>query len=278
MEGTEDAGLFGPRSAIWRVNRESVLLLGGGRALILQVAHPLVAAGVAEHSNYREDPWGRLYRTLDTVMKIVFGPTRTAEQTAARLARMHSRVSGVTSEAGGRYPAGTPYEASDPELLLWVHATLVDTAMLVYRRYVGPLEGAAAERYYADQVRLGELFGVPREQQPPDLAAFHTYVADMLASDRIAPTAAMRDVADSIFRPPLPFPARPVVEALNLATAGMLPPSIRADLDLPWGPRRERFARGSRAVVRRSMPLLPGLLRDMPPARSATTRAAAASA
>ena len=103
-----DPGLFGPGSAIWKVNREGVVLLGGGRALILQVAHPLVAAGVAKHSNYRSDPWGRLFRTLDLVTTIVFGSTEEAEGAAARVRRVHERVNGVTDEDAGRYAEGTP--------------------------------------------------------------------------------------------------------------------------------------------------------------------------
>jgi uncharacterized protein (DUF2236 family) len=104
----DDVGLFGPGTVIWRVNREGVLLVGGGAALILQAAHPLVAAGVAEHSNYREDRWGRLYRTLDLTTKVVFGDMRTAEEAARRIRAAHERVRGVTEESGGRYPRGTP--------------------------------------------------------------------------------------------------------------------------------------------------------------------------
>src|SRR2546430_4765331 len=110
-----DAGLFGPETMTWRVNREGVLLLGGGRALILQVAHPLVAAGVAEHSNYRDDPWGRLYRTLDLTTKIVFGSTHTAEEAAARIRHVHKRVHGVTREAGGPSPPRAPPAPRGPE-------------------------------------------------------------------------------------------------------------------------------------------------------------------
>src|SRR5205085_2778584 len=157
----------------WRVNREGVLLLGGGRALLLQVAHPLVAAGVAQHSNYREDPWGRLYRTLDTVTTIVFGTRDEAREAAERLNRVHSRVTGEAED-------GTPYEANDPELLMWVHATLVDTSLLVYTNYVGELTRGERERYYEEQKRLGEMFGIPLEQQPDDYAAFNRYVDEVV--------------------------------------------------------------------------------------------------
>src|ERR671933_1699408 len=105
-----DAGLFGPGTMTWKINREGVLLLGGGRALILQVAHPLVAAGVAEFSNYREDPWGRLYRTLDLTTQVVFGDSEAVKEGSERLHRIHSRGQGETKETGGRFPQGTRYE------------------------------------------------------------------------------------------------------------------------------------------------------------------------
>src|SRR5206468_658005 len=157
--------LFGPGSMIWRVNRENVLLLGGGRALILQVAHPLVAAGVAEHSNYREDPWGRLYRTLDVTTKIVFGSTEVADEAAERLWNVHGRVQGTS-------PDGSAYQARDPDLLMWVHATLIDTTLLVYTRYVGPLTIAEQNRYYEDTKLLGERYGIPRDRLPDTFADF----------------------------------------------------------------------------------------------------------
>jgi uncharacterized protein (DUF2236 family) len=267
-----DAGLFGPGSLTWRVNREGVLLLGGGAALVLQVAHPLVAAGVAEHSNYREDPWGRLYRTLDLTTKIVFGSTEVAEEAAARIRHVHERVHGTTREAGGRYPAGTPYDARDPELLMWVHATLVHTSLQVYTRYVGRLTAAQRRTYYEEQKTLGEQVGVPRERQPDTLADFDDYFREMVASDRIAVTGALRDVTDATLRPELPLVMRPAVEALNLATTGLLPERLRDELGLPWGPTRRRLFDASRAVLSGLLPVLPRVMREFPPARSADRR------
>jgi uncharacterized protein (DUF2236 family) len=264
-----DAGLFGPDTMIWRVNRENVLLLGGGRALILQVAHPLVAAGVAQHSNYREDPWGRLYRTLDVTTKIVFGSTEVAEEASQRLWNVHGRVQGTD-------PDGKPYEARDPDLLMWVHATLIDTTLNVYTRYVGPLTIAEQTRYYEETKLLGEKYGIPPERLPATFADFNDYFAEMLAGDTLAVTDALRDVVDATLRPELPFVARPLVEALNLATVGMLPECLRDELGLPWGPNRERLFAASRSVLRTLMPALPRLVRDFPPARSADRRLKAA--
>jgi uncharacterized protein (DUF2236 family) len=271
-----DAGLFGPGTVTWRVHREGVLLVGGGAALILQVAHPLVAAGVAEHSSYRADPWGRLYRTLDLTTKIVFGDTRTAEAAAHRVRSVHRRVRGVTKEDGGRYPKGTPYRADDPELLRWVHATLVHTTLDVYQRLVGRLTIAEQRRYYEEQKTLAERLGVPRERMPDTFAGFNLYFHDMLESDRIAVTAALRDVVDATLRPELPLVARPLVEALNVATIGLLPGRLREELELPWSPTRERLFGASRMTLSWVIPALPRLLRDFPPARGAVARVSSA--
>jgi uncharacterized protein (DUF2236 family) len=264
-----DAGLFGPGSLTWRVNREGVLLLGGGRALLLQVAHPLVAAGVAQHSSYREDPWGRLLRTLDTVTTIVFGTTEQSREAAERLHRVHSRVTGTADD-------GTPYEANDPELLMWVHATLVDTSLLVYTNYVGELTRAERERYYEEQKRLGEAFGIPLERQPDDFAAFNRYFDEVVQGGTLQMTDSLRDVAAATLRPRLPFVARPAIEYVNLVTAALMPDWLREELGLPWGRNRARMHAAQRAVIRRLVPLLPGLLREFPPARSADRRMRAA--
>ena len=269
-----DQGLFGPDSVTWRVNREGVLLAGGGTALILQLAHPLVAAGVSQHSNYREDPWGRLYRTLDLTTKIVFGSTATAEEASARIRHTHGRVRGKSAEEGGAYPAGTPYDARTHELVMWVHATLIHTSLLVYQRYVKPLTIAEQRAYYEEQKLLGEQFGVPVEHQPAGFAEFNDYFDDMLASDRIAVTDALRDVVDAVMHPDLPFVARPVIGAMNLATIGLLPERLRDELGLPWGPNRRRLYEAGRVVLSTALPVLPKLVREFPPARSADRRVA----
>ena len=270
-----DPGLFGPESVMWRVNREGVLLLGGGAALILQVAHPLVGAGVAEHSNYREDPWGRLYRTLDITTSIVFGSTEKAQAASDRLREVHSGVRGVTREDADGYPAGTKYFANDPKLGMWVHATLVYTALQVYTAYVGPLTHEERRQYYEEQKRLGEMFGVPVEAQPATLGEFYEYFDAMVEND-LAVTNALRDVVDATMHPDLPFVARPLIEAINLATVSLLPPRVRNELGLDWGPNRHRLVAASRVLMRRALPVLPRLLRDFPPARSADRRVAQA--
>ncbi|MDQ1748017.1 MAG: hypothetical protein QOD07_2280 [Frankiaceae bacterium] len=258
-------GLFGPDSVTWRVNREAVLLAGGARALILQVSHPSVAAGVAQHSDYDTDPWGRLYRTLDLTTKITFGDAETSDRAARILRGAHHRVNGERSD-------GASYDARDPDLLLWVWATLVESSLLMYTRYVQPLGPADVERYYAEQQRFAVACSVPEGHWPSGHAAFMDYF-DTTVRDALHPTDDSRAIVDSVMHPSLPLPVRPVFDLVNLATVGLLPPVLRERLGLSWGPNRERLLAASTAATRRALPLLPGLLREFPVARRASRRA-----
>jgi uncharacterized protein (DUF2236 family) len=252
--------VFGPGSLTWRVNGEAVLLLGGGRALLLQVAHPGVAAGVAEFSDYRTDPWRRLSRTLDTTLTIVFGDEETSRAASARLRRVHAHVAGTDDR-------GEPYRALDPELLLWVHATLIDTSLAIYTRYVSRLTPGELERYYDEMKTLGEAYSIPREAMPDDYRTFRRYWDSMLAGG-LRVTDTTRDVADAVLRPDLTPLAWPAVELIRMVTVGTLPSELRTDLGLAWGPARERALAGSQLAVRRLMPLLPALIRRFPKART----------
>ncbi|MGH2957490.1 MAG: oxygenase MpaB family protein [Solirubrobacterales bacterium] len=254
-----------PGSIAWRIGAEGLLLLGGARALILQVAHPAVAAGVAQHSNYRQAPWRRLYRTLEVTTRIVFGDERSSAEAAGALRRVHERIE-------GRDDRGRRYRATDPELLLWVHATLIDTSLLIYDRYVRRLSERERAVYYEQMMPVAEAYGIPRERQPPDWPAFRSYRDEML-SGGLRVTGTTRDVADSILAPELPLPARPpawpALEAIRLVTVGTLPEPLRAELGLPWGPLRERLLAASQGTIRRALPLLPSLVRRLPAARRA---------
>jgi uncharacterized protein (DUF2236 family) len=261
------AGYFTPADAAWQVSREAALLLGGGRALLLQVAHPLVAAGVAAHSDFRADPWKRLEGTLSSVWAVVFGTRAQADRAAARVRAMHKQVHGTLDEAMGPFPAGTQYSALDPELLMWVHATLVDTALLVHSQWVRPLTAREQERYYEDMKTCARLFGVPRAVMPPAYADFHLYMDERLASDEICVTATAREIARDVLRPPLPLPLRPAGELVKLVTASLMPPRLRRDYGLSWDPVRSLAVTASRESVRRvAMPLLPDRLRRVPAA------------
>jgi uncharacterized protein (DUF2236 family) len=255
----EHPGPIRPGSLAWRIAGEGVLLFGGGRALIMQVAEPRVAAGVAQHSNYRRAPWRRLYRTIDVTTRIVAGDARAAKS----LRRVHERVR-------GRDDSGRDYEALDPELLLWVHATLIDTSLLVYDRFVRNLSEPDRTDYYEQMKLVAEAYGIPRDRQPGDWAAFLAYRDGMLAGGlRVTPTT--RDVARAVLDPELPPLARPAalpaMAAIRLATVGLLPEGLRRELGLAWGPSRELLLSAQQATIRRLLPLLPAPARRLPALR-----------
>jgi uncharacterized protein (DUF2236 family) len=245
-------GSFDDSSAIRRIARESVLLLGGPRALLLQAAHPLVAAGIVDHSGYRDDPWRRLARTMTALYTIVFG-TRAEAERVGRLTRAAHRD--VRGERDGR-----PYDAADPALTLWVHATLVDTGLTMYETYVGPVGPALAEEFYAQMRAVATVFGVPAEVHPPTLAAFRTYVERMLDEElRIGADA--RAVAATVLRPPGPPPLRTALRLLALQSAGTLPPALRERYGLRWGTLERAALAASSRSARRLVPLVPDPLR-----------------
>jgi uncharacterized protein (DUF2236 family) len=236
--------LPGHGSISWRVNREAALLLGGGRALLMQVAHPRVAAGVADHSDFERDPLGRLNRTLDVSLALTFGTPAEVGAAAERINRTHRRVT------------GPGYRALDPELLLWVDATLIDSALLTYRTFVGLLTRGEEERYYQEAKSIGGLLGIPAGSYPKMLSDFERYLARMLEGP-VQPDATGRRLARIVLRPrigPLPGSAFAPLDAI---TAGLLPERLRRAYGMRWG-------RVSRTLFRTAAATLPPLLRAMP--------------
>jgi len=266
-------GYFAPDGVAWRVGRETALLLGGGRALLLQVAHPLVAAGVAAHSDYRENPWRRLEQTMSTVWTVIYGTRSEADAAVSRVRAVHERVRGRIAAPMGPFAEGTRYSALDPELLLWVHATLIDTALLVYRSWVGPLSDAEQRAYYEEMKTMALLFGTPEELIPSTLDDFRIYTRERLASDRISVTETALQIAATVLDPPLPLPLRPAMKALALVTVAMLPPRLRADYGFHWSRSRAALVGASRRWTRHVlMPLLPDLVRAVGASRRAEGR------
>lgn len=261
--------LFGPGSLTWQVNREAALLLGGGRALLLQLAHPLVAAGVAQHSNFRSDPLQRLWRTLELMLTITFSDAGDAIRAVRQIEKAHSRVRGVLDTDVGPFPKGTRYDANDPELLLWVHATLVDSAMLVYDRFVRRMTPRERATYYQESKRGGRILGVPPELLPDTLEDFEEYMFEMFRDDVLAVGPVGREVARAVLWPASPAGLRYVLIVPNFVTFDLLPPLIRERYELPWGPGLSLAAQGLAWLTRTAVPLLPAVLREMPAARAA---------
>jgi uncharacterized protein (DUF2236 family) len=264
------AGGFTPDSAIWKVSREWVLMLGGGRALLMQAAHPLAAAGVIEHSEYRASPWDRLERTMNAVWTAVYGKPEDAERVGRRVRAIHAKVHGRLEGARGPFPAGTPYDARDPELLMWVHATIVDTALLMYRTYVGPLSADERESYYQDMKVLARLFGTADEAIPETYADFVAWFRSLIDSEVICVTPEARALSATILKPPLPLVAWPVWQAVNFVTAGFLPGKLRRGYGFTWTPAHRALLAGSAESLKRAvLPLVPDLARALPNARFA---------
>jgi len=259
--------LFGPQTLTWRINREAVLLLGGGRALLLQIAHPLVAAGVAAHSRYEREPLQRLWRTLDLTLTTVFGSAAEALAAVRRVEHVHGRVHGVLDEAVGPFPRGTRYDASDPALLLWVHATLFDSALVAYERFVGLLSPRERAAYYAESTISARLFGIPARMIPATLSEFRAYMRDMLNGPTLAVGPASRAIAAALLSPPLPFGLRQVAGSTRLFTIGLLPAVIRRRYGYTWTRTRARAFDALSATIRIGLPVLPRVARTFPHAR-----------
>lgn len=258
-------GLFNPGSASWRIDRENLVLAGGTCALLMQVAHPGVAAGVAAHSDFGADPFARLRRTLGASWAIVFGDGARAERAIHRINAIHGLVRGVVPETGA------PYRAQDPDLLLWVHGTLLDTAVRVYHRFVAPLSAADMEAYYREAVPVAVLLGVPERQIPETLAGLRSWMAAQVRSGevRVGPTA--RALAPAILYPTR-FPPRLLWDAAHLASISVLPAELRQQYGISWSRRRARGVERLAAVSRRVVQRLPPALRYVPAARAGDVR------
>jgi uncharacterized protein (DUF2236 family) len=260
-----DPGLFGPESVSWRIDREVLVLAGGTCALLLQLAHPAVAAAVAEHSDFQRDPFGRLRRTLQTSFAVVFGTTDEAEGAIGRVNAIHSVVRGHIPESG------EPYEARDPDLLLWVHATLIDTALRIYDRFVRPLSAAEAQAYHAEARQIAVRMGVPEAAVPATLDELRSEMDRLIAGGVVRVTQTARRLGRSVLYPTA-FPPRFMWDAAHLASISVMPPEVRRGYGIGWSPARERGVRKLAGATRRLLPLVPDLLRSVPQARYAEER------
>ena len=293
-------GLYGPASEAWRLNREASLLLGAGpRALLLQIAHPLVAEGVDQHSDFRSDPWARLSGTLRSYLRIVYGTGTAARAEIRRLNGLHGSVTGPVRDPASAARFGATYRARDADLSLWVHATLVDSTLAAVDAWLEPLPADRRARFYGETIPIARLFGVPADRLPGDIDAFDAYMAGMLAPDGpVHPSAIARELADVILHPVLAplaedgaiadrlgrlAPATAgllrrvpgaAVDWLLVPSIGLLPASTRAEYGLPWGVRERTIERYLVAAWGAWRPLLPPRWRWFPQALAADVRAA----
>ncbi|MCP9490394.1 MAG: DUF2236 domain-containing protein [Solirubrobacteraceae bacterium MAG38_C4-C5] len=265
-------GYFTDDSMLRRVIREYAVAFSGPRALLMMAAHPVAFAGFFAHTGALDDPYARLRRTGEVLDLIAWGEERgPADRVTARVRAMHATVRGETGEAAGRFPRGTPYRGDDPDLLLWVLASLVDSAVLVYEKAVCRLSTGEREALWADYRVVGRLFGLADDDMPAGWGDFRAYVDGMVASGDLVVTDQARELATEIvMHPPAPLVARPLVELVNQITVGLLPGDLRRQYGLRWDPLRGlALAGGAQYAKRLLVPLMPGRLRYIPQARAA---------
>jgi uncharacterized protein (DUF2236 family) len=264
------AGVFGPSSLTWRIDREAVIFLGAGRALLLQLAHPWVAAAIAKHSKTLADPIGRFHRTFDIVFAMVFGSLDRALLSARQLHRRHTMIVGEVAEAVGPFAAGSAYCANDIKALRWVHATLVDTALMAHDLVLPPLSLQERESYWQESKVFGALFGLTADDLAADWPAFAAYIEAMMQSETLTVSAAAREIATQIFSGARPWLRPP--RWYRALTASMLPERLRAGFSPALEARDARAADNALAWIRRIYPKLPDRLRYVGPYQEAQAR------
>jgi uncharacterized protein (DUF2236 family) len=268
------AQYFNDRSMMRRVHRERALALAGPRALLMQAAHPLAVSGLLAHTAALDEPYERLARTAEVMSTITFGTRAEADRLTRRVREMHGRVRGMLDQPVGAFPAGTSYRASDPDLLMWVLYTLVDSAAVMYRKYVGAMSRADEARLWDDYRVVGGLFGLRPEDMPQTLPELERYGREMLAGDDLHVSDWARTRArEIVLEPPVPLALRPLVETVNFITITLLPDPIRRAYGFralpPVWARRAIVSGGAEYVRRAVIPLLPERLRVVPAARAA---------
>ncbi|MGH2591590.1 MAG: oxygenase MpaB family protein [Actinomycetota bacterium] len=259
MPAPEDLGYFGPDSVSWRVHREVTVLFGGARAVLMHSAHPLVIAGARETGFYERNPWKRLERTLILTYAITFGSKAEARAAADAINQVHARVQGVDEVTG------LPYDALDPELLLYVHASLVESALLFERLTVGGLDADGRQRFHEEQMLTAEMLLVPREAIPPTVSALRAYLREVEASGILRVTEAAERVAALFHDPPREAEWRPVLKGVSRLAFGTLPPTVREMYDVELTPARRWAMRATFAAARAFRPLLPPRYRYIAP-------------
>ncbi|WP_275190402.1 oxygenase MpaB family protein [Bradyrhizobium sp. CSA112] len=263
-------GIFGPESLTWRVDREAAVFLGGGRALLLQLAHPWVAAAVSEHSRTFADPVGRFHRTFNITFTMVFGSLDQALAAGRRLHRRHAGVTGILPQAAGRFEAGSAYSANEVSALRWVHATLVESALQTHDLVLPALTDSEREQYWAEAKLYAALFGIRQADLPPDWTSFTDYTETMSRSDVLAVSPAARAIAEQIFSGRAT--GLRVPRWYRALTAHLLPERLAREFGLEFGEREQRSMDRALTWIRRIYPHLPMRLRAVGPYQEALAR------
>ena len=258
-------------SISWRLNAERMVLLGWGRAILLQLAHPLVAAGVFDHSGFRGTPYAaasRLFHTIHAMLALTFGDEPARERALEGIRTIHRRVNGELSESTGHYPPGTRYSAEDPSLVLWVHATLLESVILVYERLIGPLTPAERDEYCVEAFPIAVALNAREEEVPRTWNDLRAYLDRTYASGTIAVGVQGRELAKAVLSPSGAWMVAPAAWINRMITIGMLPPQVREEYGMSWTPRQERTLVRVVSALRLTRRALPDAIALWPAART----------
>lgn len=268
--GTSHAGIFGPDSITWKVDRESALFLGAGRAALLQLAHPWVTAALTQHSSLLSQPIARFHNTFRVVFTMIFGTQSQAFRSARRLHALHTQIRGELPEGVGRYERGTHYDANEIGALRWVFATLVDSGLMAYESVLPPLTAEEREKYYAEAKTMAALFGIPAHALPPDWETFTAYNKEMFQSNSLGANDQARMLAKNLLsgagswiRPPLWYRA---------LTTYWIPERLREEFGLKFDADARRSAEGALHWLPKVYGKLPGFIRFVGPYQEAQRR------
>lgn len=265
-------GIFGPGSASWKINRESAVFLGAGRAALLQLAHPWVAAALQQHSSVMSRPIARFHNTFRIVYTMIFGSLGQAMAAARHLYRLHSTIQGELRESAGGWPRGTHYEANEIAALRWVFATLVESAELAYACALGPMPDAEREQYYANSKILAGLFGLPESELPANWQAFAAYNQAMHDSAELSVTATARSMAHNLLSGAGSW--IPIPHWYRALTAEWMPERFREEFHLQYAQEDQRAVQKARQRIPKVYRRLPAFLRFVGPWRQAQARLA----
>jgi uncharacterized protein (DUF2236 family) len=263
---SRDPGLFGPNSVSWQVHGETTVLFGGARALLMQAAHPLLIASARHTGFYKRNPWQRLERTLQLTYAITFGTVGEATRAVEHINEVHRFVRGV-DEVTGR-----PYDAFDPDLLLWVHACLVDSALLFEELTVGRLDDDGRERFHQEQMVIGEMLGLSSARIPPTVPELRAYIEGMVAGGGLQVTDAARDFVTLFRNPPREATWRPVLRLVAWWAFATLPEPLREQYNFRFSLTRSMGAGASLGALKLLRPVLPLRFRRILPALEAGRR------
>jgi uncharacterized protein (DUF2236 family) len=264
------AGIFGPSSSSWKVHRESALFLAAGRAALLQLAHPWVATAIAHHSRVLNDPVARFHNTFRVIFTMFFGTLEQALAASRHLYQLHTGIQGDIPKEVAGYPRGSRYQANEVNALLWVYATLIESAMLAYECILPPLTAIEREAYYAETKIFAALFGIPHQALPADWAAFELYNRAMIASDALGVNALSRELGHRVLHgagSSVPVPAW-----YRALTAHWMPERLRVEFELDYADSEQKAAKQALRWLPRIYRTLPAPLRFVGPYQEAQAR------